>query len=346
MYTLNKEIKDVMRVFFEHNNQLYFYTQKNDNSVLSIEGVKEIAFSSDPLMGHYIYKDKVYLNDINGKSFVMSKGVLSEYSHANLVLYDVVRSKYLPSYRGKIFNREYYVYNLELEKLTAVPQESFPGKVWGDVLLNEDETTVTRIHSERLDIQWKFSLANLGTWTDLDGEEKKVVVDKIIGVYGQDLWIGLNNGKALILNAESGVLNSIIGNPYFNYSSQLTEVFPSTGAMYLDDKNQKIIGSFMYSYWEIDLKTLNISHYDLKPSFKEQEIHSFGILEFDDAYIYFFDKDNCKVGILDRTTIELVWQYTIPETVEGKAFPMEIQKVNDTLYVLDNNNTLRVFRKE
>jgi outer membrane protein assembly factor BamB len=336
MYTLNKEIRNVMRVFFEYNDQLYFYTQKDNSSILCIEDGKEIAFTSDPLMGYYIFNDKVYLNDINGKSFIMSDGALSEYPQVNFVLYDITRSKYLPCYKGRIRNREYYLYDLEVEKLIPVPHEIFPRRIWENVLLKEDESTIARIHPEKLDTQWTFSLASLGTWTDLFGFEKKVAVTNIIGAYEEDLWIGLNNGKVLVVNVESGVIN---------YSSQLNGVFPATGAMYVDDKNQKIIGLFMYSYWEVDMKTLKVSHHDLESHFREQEIHSFGVLQFDEDYIYFFDKDNCKVGILDRNTIRLIWQYTIPQSTEEQAFPMEIQKIKDTLYILDNSNTLRVFRK-
>src|ERR1044072_1090250 len=110
MYILEKEIKNVMRVFFEYKDQLWFYTQKNGHSVLCMGDVKEIEFTSDPLMGHYGYHDKVYLNDINGKSFVLSDGTLSEYPQANFVLYDVETSRYLPSYTGRIRSREYYLY--------------------------------------------------------------------------------------------------------------------------------------------------------------------------------------------------------------------------------------------
>lgn len=193
-------------------------------------------------------------------------------------------------------------------------------------------------------VLWTFSLSHFGPWTDRQGKQKNVFVNSLLGAYQSDFWIGLNNGKVLLLDLETGNQKAIIGDPYFNYS-YLKEVFPATGAMRIDHRKNVVIGLFMSSYWEVDTKTLSVSHYDMKEHFNACQIYSFGDFDFDDQYIYFYDKDNCKIALFDRGERMVKWQYTLKQRNEVKVFPMELQKHGDNLYVLDNMNTLHIFNK-
>jgi outer membrane protein assembly factor BamB len=192
--------------------------------------------------------------------------------------------------------------------------------------------------------KWSHDISEYSPWIDFHGKRKDVEVSKFLGVFREDLWVALNNGKILILNVQTGERKHVIGNPHFSYPFE-KNVFPSTDDMVMDNKNSRVVGLFMHSHWEVDLETFNVNHVYLEDHFDEFKIHSSGVSAIDDAFIYFVDKDNGKVGVFNRGTHRLAWQYAFPQPGDLQTFPLSLQKHGDTIYVLDSDDTLHIFKK-
>lgn len=190
-------------------------------------------------------------------------------------------------------------------------------------------------------------------WIDWYKEKKRVQIKKIILITEDDIWVGLTNEKLLIIDSKTGVKKKLIENKDFKggYEPNLINSFPDTGAFEFDEVNQKLIGLKNDQYYEVDLKTFLVSHFDLKDIFESANIRAsvgirgIGNFVFDETYIYFIDKMNSKIGAFDRQNKIIRWQFTFDDTTKWKVFPMKILKKEASLYVIDNKHNLHSFLK-
>lgn len=188
---------------------------------------------------------------------------------------------------------------------------------------------------------WSYDLS---TQHNIFKEAHEVAVLKFLGVLGEYLWVGLNNGKILVLNEKTGEQKGIIGNPFYDDPYEKA-VFPSTYNMEIDHKNNQVVGLFRQSYCEVDAQTFEVHHVNLESHFKQMEIYGGGIGAFDDHLIYFIDVDYYKLGVFNRATHQLEWQYAFLQEGSYPRFPLEFRKHGNNLYVLDSLERLHIFNK-
>jgi hypothetical protein len=190
-------------------------------------------------------------------------------------------------------------------------------------------------------------------WIDLYKQKKRVQIKEVIWVTKENIWIGLTNGKILAIDIKKGSKKHLIFNKDFenNYESNLTNAFPDTGIIKFDDFNQNLIGLRNNQYYEIDLQTYLVRYFDLSDIFKKAKIRaSVGIngkgdFVFDEKFIYFIDKMNNKIGVLDRQKKEVEWQFSFNSSSDKRVFPMKLLKQENKLYVIDNNRSLHCFQE-
>ncbi|MCB0521633.1 MAG: PQQ-like beta-propeller repeat protein [Lewinellaceae bacterium] len=205
-----------------------------------------------------------------------------------------------------------------------------------------------RINPESGEKSWSYDLNAFPSWKDYNGTNKDTEVSIPIGIYDNKLFIGLTNGKVLVIETKSGKELALINHPSFSWDDYNVNIFPETSSMKINHQYRKIVGLKKWYYWEIDPVTLKVIHFDLSNDFVQNKIECSSGSKgkdfiMDENYIYFIDKANGKIGIFDIITHSLVWRFDFLFQNERRIFPMEIQQGGSWLCVLDNTNSLHVF---
>ncbi len=338
----------------------YMLILRRDGTTCTLSGYKaEKKGWEETIVGKlsigFAYKDTVIIKDhkkrliqIDITNGAIIKEVDGDFSpirsiHDRFLISTLEEKRYRPGLYASDFKRRwqlntssFFYQSKNIDLLLGYPRLRQPTVV--------DYAFFTRYDIDSGEEKWSHDISGYSPWVDLLGKRHAVEVSKFLGVFREDLWVGLNNGKVLILNVQTGERKNEIGNPHFSYSFE-KNVFPSTDDMVMDHKNSRVVGLFMYSHWEVDLETFNVNHVYLEDHFDEFKIHSSGVSAIDDAFIYFIDKDNGKVAVFNRGTHRLAWQYTLPQPGDLPTFPLELQKHGDTIYVLDSDDTLHILNK-
>lgn len=218
-----------------------------------------------------------------------------------------------------------------------------------------DNYTIDFRHFSRFDQysgneMWSFELTDFPCYYDPFNKELNTEVNKFIGIANNVLWVGLTNGTILLLEFETGKKIAIIQHPSYRFGKNFN-IFPETGAMYVDRESGLVIGCNMYHYWEVSLTTYEVNHWDLTEHFEKENIYcsagKSGEFVFDSDFVYFMGKDQCKVAALSRKNKNIVWEHKLVSDSDNRVMPrimpMKIQLHNKRLFVQDSVKRLYVF---
>lgn len=219
------------------------------------------------------------------------------------------------------------------------------------IIAKTGQLEYSRLSIETGDVLWSYSFEGYKKTKNIHGQEEAVSVynseKPFTGVINNQLWVSLNTFQHLVLDINTGEQLALLGNPYKPNKDFHSQKLMSGGQ--IDEKQGKIIALGNCRYREIDTNTFEATFIDLREEFDKYGVSSVGDTRFDDDYIYFYDKiffgeqPRNKVAVLDRKTLKVVW---VHDFAQYGTFPMQMEKTEKHLFVLDSGGTLHIFERE
>lgn len=309
---------------------------KSSSSTYTIENILFVEFFS-PLNG---FEDTYLtsLENLEKKIFQQFNGYLIR-SNCN---YNAIALKY-----DENFNETTSLLNLESGEFIWQKKLNYlPHFINQNLLLSAIKNNVIRFNLSGEEL-WTFDTNTLGTWIDYDKLEKQTEIRRVLGELDDKLYIYLNSGKILIINLNSGSILKILENHTYITNNSWSGNFDNN--IEIDYSNKKLIQLFRTDYTEVDLSTLEIKKFGIE-SLKNQNLENINRIAFDDDYIFFSDRDECKVASFNRKTMQVDWVYAFSDNVSceigGNRYGKDLKLYGNRLYALDNKHTLHIFEKE
>ena len=195
---------------------------------------------------------------------------------------------------------------------------------------------------------WKFDLNQLGTFVNLNKEQKEYNVEKILGVHNEHLYIALNGSRILELDIKTGKLTF-----QWHHLPDKYKIHPSddfAGRFFaLDKVNNSLICLAGERYDIIDLQSKVYSSINIIGELKKFDIVSLRYQgDFNNNHISAIAHLNNKfwfqdgIVMFNRKTKKIDWFYKDDNFTTGSDIP---KLSNNKLYQLDNNNILHIFEK-
>ncbi len=208
--------------------------------------------------------------------------------------------------------------------------------------IDRKRSTIITVSKNDGSIIWKYDLHGIGTWQDYDGQEKKTQILKALGVLNDKVYLYLNSSKILILDVETGEKISGLEN-------DKDEMVVDFGfSIELDAENDKLIQLARQDLIEIDLETMKVSQTPVE-DMKFLNIENSSRIAYDNNHIYFTDKHHCTLGAFNRSTLKIDWTHKLSQEgiseSEQPRYGRELKLKDGRLYVLDNKNTLHIFKR-
>jgi outer membrane protein assembly factor BamB len=251
------------------------------------------------------------------------------------------------------FKSEWYPFTAlyDWQKDKILWQASYDMFFFGDYIIGRRFNAPHRLNPLTGEVLWSYSFADFGKVIDVFGIEEAVSIHNsnkaFTGVIGNQLWISLNTMQHLVLDIHTGKQLALLGEPYDYKKDYYAQKVMSGGQ--IDEKLKKIISLGNSQYREINTDTFEAIFIDLREEFDKYGVSSVGDIRFDDDYIYFYDKiffgnqPRNKVAVLDRKTLKVVWTH---DFAQYGTFPMQMEKIDTHLFVLDSSGTLHIFERE
>lgn len=192
-------------------------------------------------------------------------------------------------------------------------------------------------------IIWNYDLSKLGTWQDFDSSEKQTQVTKVLGIYEGKIYIYLNSGKILVMDIATGEKITVLKN------DKHTKFDTFGSSIEMDINSNKLIQLANQDLIEVDLDSQEVSVNPIE-DMKSSGLENFSLVAFDSDYIFFTDKNAQTIGAVNRSTHKLDWTHKLSQDSVNESdqprYGRELKLKGDSLYVLDNKNTLHIFEKE
>lgn len=190
---------------------------------------------------------------------------------------------------------------------------------------------------------WEYDLSNLGSWIDYDGQENNTKLLRSLGIYLGYVYLYLNNGRVLVLDIETGekinLLDNSIDKEQISYGGAFFD------SIDLDEQSGKLIQLFSQKYTEVDLSTEEIQQLEID-DLRNQDLENKSLTVFDTDSIYFSDRNKGIVAEFRRSDNNLGWSFQLSENAEHFMYGRTLRLSEESLYVLDNFNTLHIFKKQ
>ena len=201
---------------------------------------------------------------------------------------------------------------------------------------------------------WKFSIQTIGNYLNKRGRETCYSVEKIIGIWNNEILIGFSNSLIVSLDIETGkeIRRWQVLDGYYQDIRGVANQIPASNMFLYDDENGKLIALQLSSYVEIDLSTsqvivkslndemdkIGILHLNNQTSYGISSSHLFTTASGTD---YKLDESFQNIIAINRKSFEIDWSHRFAPEDEG---------VNGTpvyesgkLYQLTGAGTLYVF---
>lgn len=184
----------------------------------------------------------------------------------------------------------------------------------------------------------------------------EIEVKKLFGMHNNALLVTNDNHTILLINPISGdILFKWSELPGFIAGSTYNGRIPNSSNFVLDDQIDRLIGVFHTYYFEIDLRSKEVSFYQLK-----DELSKYGISDFrpfnnnpfsqDHLFLTthtykddFPNVDLSSVIALNRESKKIDWCHTFTESGLGTNIP---QISSTHLYQKDLDNNLHIFERQ
>ena len=174
--------------------------------------------------------------------------------------------------------------------------------------------------------------------TDLLGEIKYNTFSRFNwDVNDHVLWSQLDDGRLMLFDDNNGAFLEFVSNPYPD---------GKYGYYLMDKINGKMIKLRNDTYYEIDLKTKEISYFEI-PEIKLKNFTPNGLFVQNDTHVFFNTERGDKIYSLDKKTKSLELIYEINQEGVGKDdWPRQMTHMNydkGKLIVADNKGTTYIF---
>jgi outer membrane protein assembly factor BamB len=349
MYHLSNQVASVNRLLCVIQDNFYCQTVKEN--IFSIFSKYSIFEVDENFESGYYYNQAIYLRAISGKSYSITNNSMEKIEY-DLFTSKSFNSKYVDANKNLDYdlkNQKWVgiagVYDLEQKKLIETEIALGMRAFINNFVFFCPNDKLIRFDPPTGEVLWSFSFAGFGKIINEYRKEAEVTILFFLGVVGNQLWILLNSRQYLVIDVETGKQLTLIGDAYDG--KQYTN--RQFGLGQIDDKNKKVILLSNHQYAEIDCNSFEIKDVDLFEEFEKHSVSSGGRFQIDEDYIYFYDKkfiglnQCCKVAVLDRKTLKVVWSYDFAQ--HGTA-PMQMEKTENHLFVLDSGGTLHIFERE
>lgn len=350
-------IKDIVR--YKWKDKLCFITDKR----LFIEENSFQIFET-PIDGFVVFKDRVYINDWNGKYIVYDQsGKLVETGEGKAF------------FESSIFYLGHQYLNDDKIQEALLSQNSEIINI--DILNKQNSINFSNrniycclksisIHVYSLPnakLLWQFNLTDLGTYTPFYKQnEKPFEVAKFLGVWQNELLIACNGGLILALDSQTGAIARKWQGLPIQADSYLHEVFRGQlyqhGYVYqLNQAKTRVDAFFLHYYFNIDLQNGTMNFTNCKVSLQQYHIEQFkysSAYAEDETHLYTkVTYDNKALGLdyiptglcaFNKQTFELDWQYRFDKHDDYLATDNP-QLSGNKLYQLSATKVLYIFEK-
>ena len=307
-----------------HNNFLFF--DKNNISYM---------YDFDRKILHQIGDVRAYIESLENDSFICTYGSIFSNGkyHWNTGLYDFKEKKLHKEFQE--LRNISIIYFLAEKKVIVYPKTN--------------ELACFSLEIE--EYLWQTDLSNR-KYLDVWQEEKEAKIQRIIGVYQNQLIVAFSHEELISIDTETGKIlwetKDFVKNnlPDWRNQSQFRFVYwhIENGKMYQLDGN---------IYYSIDLYTqaVEILWKDEREDNYLTIIHK----TYTSDYIYFTGSYNHRlqphlIGVFNRNTLTVDWVKDMNFNVDSQlGYPPSLNQApqvdGDKLYVLDTGHTLHIFEK-
>ena len=358
---LLKVLKNVFR-FRLINHVVYYYAEKS--TILQRYNISK--FQENEMVLHskikdiFVFKDKILVTSDTNKGYWLDGGYFEEIENFK---FDSVSenlelgvSKDIKSYYP--VDIEHTVFSILEEK--TLWKGSFSNlRFENDLLFSNLNHGFILFNPKTGDVRWQYDVPSEFDWVSElyinQPEYHKAEIQRLIGIYQGILWLTLNNGRLLGLDAESGnlVYNIHQVNQHGN-NLQRPNLGPFWGNyLQLDAEKGVLFGLRNHYYYEIDLKAPDESYflYDISESCKTWKIEA-DVAGYEWSWkrneIYFGQNfsDGNNLGIFERSKHEIIWATRLQKD-NGQARNFnKIEYADGKMYALDQSQTLHIFERE
>ncbi len=356
---LINQVKNVSAHFFllENNDIVYLSTE---NQIIRTGSVNWTSFFSGFKYPNTIYNNLILcqqrkVDELKEETHFLSLIDGTEIENNSMINFLIVSeiiydSKLIVKYKDEYKNKVTVLFDLKTESIEWIYRfniKYYLTHKLGILCKNEFNKKVVFLDTVSGEELWTLDTTALGKWQDYNKTDKQTEVSRVIGEFEEKLYLYLNNGKILVLDIQNGKHLKVLFNDKYNSAGRFNESFDYN--IQIDNKNRKLIQLFRHDYTEVNLDTYEVIH-DKIAAFEFNKLENTGSIVFDDNYIYFSDRNECKVASFNRQTYEVDWVHALsdPHTgeVDGSRFGKDQKLYGNILYVLDNKHTLHIFKKE
>jgi hypothetical protein len=185
-----------------------------------------------------------------------------------------------------------------------------------------------------------------------DPQPRIARVARMIGEHGGIVWMVLDSGRLLGVDAQSGATIHDLVYPA-NLPTDWEVDRDNPVNIYnintlLDAEGGKLFGIFLHYYWEVDLASgpPQLVYHDILPSCQSFGLDLVDYGAHDGELIYFHHStDTVRFGAFDRRRMEVLWTQEIEGASARLPAVRKMTFANRRLFVLDHSWALHVYQR-
>lgn len=236
----------------------------------------------------------------------------------------------------------------------------YPGKIsfiYGDFYFNSvfRQNHLLNCYSlSDFSLYWSLNVSEYAKWTErLLGEvPKQGVINSIVGVHENKMWLGLTNGNMICIEMATGAITDevvVSSESRKRLGLESDSFIPFGYQQQLDKKSNEIIGLRDFSFMQTDLSHRPyVRNYfsieeecltkNIKPEYRNL------VYPIWDKYILFCDGQEGKIGLFDRESHSIPWTKSLGIKNEGITQILEMEFFNNFWYIIDRYHTLHIYK--
>jgi hypothetical protein len=266
MYALKNKINDIpnsQKGMFISNKTLFFERKVvNDYFLMNLKNTNTVKLNT--YFDHYIFlKNKgilLRLSDGSGILIDFDGNLLMRFKNENFAIpfkFDSeIDSDYLICFKGRLFDREYGVFDLNGIKSVFYDKKILNGFFYKNLFFNISDKNFFCIEFPLNEPLWHFSLGEIGRWySETDGQWKEGAIEHFVGVANGVLWVDIMAHTLIGIDVSTGELKHLLkeAQPMNIFPTVYLPLIPYYGKSTYDKGLNKIWGIYASSYWEVDL---------------------------------------------------------------------------------------------
>ena len=318
-----KEIKKIYSVVKAQGKLIVSSTNKNigyyNSDTLELEQKLEDHIK---ILNTFKFDSSIFYISTRNELFRQDGGSISPFLKERIRLNVSQIKEHIVLYKGKVFNKEYSVYSLRLQK-----------KIWG---LNNIPLEIIESYCFQLDYTF-FKARNIETgeilWSKtITDDFPEATGYKFKTVYNKVLIIAINDTTLAGYHVDTGEL--------------LWSVNKTNNRNLLVDNDGKLKGVISTGYFETDIQTgihrrIEFAPFEAikEPGWFESQRDNFVII---DKHIITTDFYSNRIGGFNMETQQYDWFYT-EENATGFPASRPIKYFAPYLCLIDNNDTLHIY---